>query len=280
MFAPINPTAHERGSFSMHTKQIPVPSPHHMPTAQGSLAHEFLLSLLSTKTLAAPVFSTLQFKNESYRWANKAKPQADRTDSCIATHRDFSILSAYKPHKPSKSLGTMSCAWLHLQCQPSPSTLKASETPAHTLLVLFLLLCLQCLETSSRSHKDWEVFRAEAGFHTSGKCLHATTQLCTKHKTAPSDNSLYLPANETNFVYFALFPLFTLQEYGGALLSPPRAASQLSKATKPNEDSTPYTCQNQRCPKASLLLRYNEGPHFKLYPSSRVPKSSPQQRTP
>ena len=63
------------------------------------------------------------------------------------------------------------------------------------------------------------------------------------HCTTASDNSLphviYFPVNKLNFPYFALLPLFTLEEWGNALLSP-RAASQLSKATKPNEDGIPY----------------------------------------
>lgn len=61
-----------------------------------------------------------------------------------------------------------------------------------------------------------------------------------------SDNSLshviYFPANELNISYFALSPSpFTLQEWGDALLSPPRATSQIRKATKPNEDRVPHT---------------------------------------
>lgn len=68
----------------MDTRQIPVPSPHPTPTAQGSLVHGFLLSPLATKTLAAPMFSTLQSK-KSYHLANKAKPQADTMDTCITT---------------------------------------------------------------------------------------------------------------------------------------------------------------------------------------------------
>jgi len=47
--------------------------------------------------------------------------------------------------------------------------------------------------------------------------------------------------SSTNILYFALLHPFTLQEWGDALTTPPRAASQLSKATKPNEDLTLHT---------------------------------------
>lgn len=124
----------------MHTRKIPQPSPYaHCP------AHGLVLLPLSAKTLAAPMFSTWQSKNKSSHWANKATLHADRMD-CIATQREFSVLNAYKPTPPPKSLGMKRCSWLHLYCHPSPSTLKKAKAPYTT-----------CLSSSSFSvHVPWK----------------------------------------------------------------------------------------------------------------------------
>lgn len=101
------------------------------------------------------------------------------------------------------------------------------------------------------------------------------------HCTALSDSLshvIYFSTYELNISYFApFFPVYTTG-MESVLLSPLRAAIQLSKATNPNEDGTTYPHENQIFPTA-LLLYYNQGPHLQSHPYSRVSKSSHQQMT-
>lgn len=100
------------------------------------------------------------------------------------------------------------------------------------------------------------------------------------HYTALSDSpshGIYFPAYELNISYSApFFPVYTTW-MEDVLLSPLRAAIQLSKTTNPTEDGTTHSHQNQIFPTAFLLC-YNQGPHLQSHPYSRVSKSSPHQQ--